>query len=277
MVRPRAAGRGGTVDEAMRGDPGPLLVERRNSGVTLLTLNRPDRRNAMTEEMTAAWSEAMDDLAQDRTVRAVVLTGEGTAFCSGGDLSWISEGDASPDRLRDRMMPFYRTWLAVRDLPMPVFAALNGPAVGAGLCLALACDVRVAGPAARLSAPFLHLGMHSGMAATWLLEQTVGLARTRELLYTGRALDADEALAWGLVSRVAPDPLAAALELAERTAAAAPLAVRLTKAGLARPGRSFEEALEWEALAQPVTLATNDIHKGVQARRERRNPSFEGN
>src|SRR3954447_2469664 len=123
----------------------PLRVTRRDDGVVILTLALPDRRNAMTAELTSAWGETIASLRHDRTVRAVVVTGEGSAFCAGGDLSWIAESpDLSVVALRERMLPFYRQWLSVRDLDVPVIAAVNGPAVGAGLCLALACDIRYA-------------------------------------------------------------------------------------------------------------------------------------
>ena len=122
-----------------------LRVERPSDGVALLVLDNPDQRNAMSDAMTEAWSAAVADLAGDPTVRAVVVTGEGSAFCSGGDTSWIaSEPDATVDDLRRRMLPFYRAWLAIRSLEVPTIAAVNGAAIGAGLCLALACDIRYA-------------------------------------------------------------------------------------------------------------------------------------
>jgi enoyl-CoA hydratase/carnithine racemase len=116
------------------------------------------------------------------------------------------------------------------------------------------------------------------MAASWLLPEAIGLSRARELLYTGRAVQADEALRWGLISGVAEDVVAMSVEVAAGIAGAAPIATRLTKAGLAQAaGGGFEAALQWEALAQPVTMSTTDIHEGIQARREHRAPSFEGN
>src|SRR3954453_20692952 len=209
----------------------PLRVTRRDDGVVILTLALPDRRNAMTAELTSAWGETIASLRHDRTVRAVVVTGEGTAFCAGGDLSWIGESpDLTVDSIRDRMLPFYRAWLSIRDLEAPSIAAVNGHAVGAGLCLALACDLRYVARGAKLSPPFTQLGMHAGMAATWLLPEAVGLPVARELLFTGRALDADEALRLGLVSGVSePDTLLDdTLAVAGRIAAAAPIAIRLT-------------------------------------------------
>jgi len=257
-----------------------LRIERPEDGVVLLTLALPERRNAMTGELTAAWGEAMASLRADTSVRAVVVTGEGRVFCAGGDLSWIGEGsELGVGPIRERMLPFYRTWLAVRELPVPVVAAVNGAAVGAGLCLALACDIRHASETATFSAPFTKLGMHPGMAATYLLPEAVGPVRARELLFTGRVVDAAEAVRIGLADAVhAPEALLpAALDVARGIAAAAPLATRLTKAALARPGhRDVEEALAWEGLAQPVTMASADLREGLRAQAERRPPRFTG-
>jgi enoyl-CoA hydratase len=258
----------------------PLVIDRRDDGVVVLTLDVPDRRNAMTAELTEAWQAAIADLAGDRAVRCVVVTGAGSAFCSGGDVSWIgSEPTAAVDALRTRMMPFYRAWLAIRDLEVPSIAAINGPAIGAGLCLALACDLRYAVPDARLSAPFTRLGMHAGMAATWLLPEAVGLPAARELLLTGRTVDGAEAAALGLINRVLPADgfLGAVLEIASAVASAAPIAIRLTKIALADGGHAgFDAALQWEGLAQPVTLATADLQEGLAAQRDRRKPRFTG-
>ena len=257
-----------------------LRIDRPSEGVVLLTLDQPDQRNAMSEEMTRAWVAAVSDIAGDRSVRAVVVTGAGSAFCSGGNTSWIAgDADATVDELRNRMLPFYRDWLSLRSLEVPTLAAVNGPAVGAGLCLALACDIRYAARSARLAAPFVRLGMHPGMAATWLLPEAVGLAAARDLLLTGRAVDAEEALRLGLVSRVVDDEqlLDEALAAAAAIAGTAPVASRLTKLALADGGHAtYDAALQWEALAQPLTLATEDLQEGIAAAREKRPPEFSG-
>ncbi|HET7531360.1 MAG TPA: enoyl-CoA hydratase/isomerase family protein [Mycobacteriales bacterium] len=258
----------------------PLRVTRRDDGVVILTLALPQRRNAMTAELTGAWQQAIDGLRGDRSARAIVVTGEGTAFCAGGDLSWIGESpDLTVDSIRDRMLPFYRTWLSIRELDVPSIAAVNGHAVGAGLCLALACDLRCAARGAKMSAPFTRLGMHAGMAATWLLPETVGIVRARELLLTGRAVEAEEAERIGLVNGVydADALLDETLKVAASIASAAPIATRLTTAGLRTGGHSsMEDALQFEALAQPVTFATDDLREGIAATRDKRRPVFAG-
>ena len=264
----------------MTADQNHLRIQRPSDGVVLLTLDNPAQRNAMTEQMTEAWSVAMADLAADPGVRVVVVTGEGSAFCSGGDPRWLaSQPDAPVHRQRTRMLGFYRAWLSVRDLEVPTVAAINGPAVGAGLCLALACDIRYAGASARMSVPFVRLGMHAGMAATYTLPNVVGEAHARELLLTGRMVDAEEALRIGLVSSVTPDEsfLGTVLDTAAGIASSAPIPSRLTKVALRDGGHAdFEAAVQWEALAQPTTMATEDLQEGVAASRERRPAVFRG-
>jgi enoyl-CoA hydratase len=249
-----------------------------HDGVVRLTLDNPAMRNAMSDGMTQQWRDHMARLSNDRSVRCVVVTGAGSAFCSGGNTSWIgSEPDKSVDELRDRMEPFYRAWLSIRELEVPTIAAINGPAIGAGLCLALACDLRYAQRGAVMSVPFVRLGMHPGMAATTLLPEAVGLAAARDLLLTGRSVDADEALRIVLVSGVFDDLAESVGAVAEQVAANAPIATRLTKLALRDGGHAnFEAGLQWEALAQPITLATEDLQEGLAAARERRAARFTG-
>ncbi len=245
----------------------------------MLTLDLPAQRNAMTEQLTAAWGSAVQSLRTDDSVRVVLVTGAGSAFCAGGDLGWLGVGSGlSVDGLRSRMLPFYRTWLSIRDLEVPTIAAINGPAVGAGLALALACDLRYCAPDATLSAPFTALGISPGMATTWLLPEVAGLPVARELLLTGRVVTGEEAVDLGLVNRVFPAEglLPAALGVARSIAAKAPVATRLTTVALRDGHRSLTDALRWEALAQPVTMATEDLAEGLAAQRERRPPHFTG-
>ncbi|MCB1253137.1 MAG: enoyl-CoA hydratase/isomerase family protein [Austwickia sp.] len=260
-----------------------LRVERRVSSgrhVAVLTLDQPDKRNAMSDEMTASWGRAARLLADDPQLAAVVITGAGSAFCSGGDLSWLAgEPDATVHDLRLKMLRFYRTWLAVPTLEVPTIAAINGAAIGAGLAVALACDLRFIARTAKVGVPFTALGLHPGMATTWSLPQVVGIAAARDLLLTGRLVGGEEAAQLGLASRAAAaeEVLPLALEAADRIAAAAPIATRLTLRALRDGGHaSFEQAVEWEGLAQAVTMTTSDLQEGLQAAGERRAPQFHG-
>jgi len=257
-----------------------LSVNRTSDGVLTVMLDDPDRRNAMSGPMTDSWVRLMRALAADKDLRAVVVTGSGSAFSSGGDTGWIGAEPGAPvDRLRDKMLPFYRAWLSIRDLEVPTIAAVNGAAVGAGACLALACDLRYAVDTAKFAVPFTQLGMHPGMAATWLLPEVAGIANARELLYTGRAVSGAEAVALGVYNRVFPaaDFAGEVERIAAEIAGTAPIAVKLTKEALVGAGHeSFEAALRWEALAQPITLATEDLQERLAAQREKRAPRFSG-
>jgi enoyl-CoA hydratase/carnithine racemase len=177
------------------------------------------------------------------------------------------------------MLAFYRSWLSIRDLEVPTIAAVNGHAIGAGFALALACDIRYAAADARLGVPFTSLGLHPGMATTWSLPDVAGRAVARDLLLTGRVVSGQEALTLGLVSRALPGDqvLAEAVAAAERVAAAAPIATTLTLQAVRDGGHAtLDDALQWEALAQAVTLATEDVHEGIAAAAAKRVPTFRG-
>lgn len=256
------------------------VIEERSGGIVTLTLNRPDIRNAMTADVTQAFTAAVDRLRGDDAVRAVIVTGAGKAFCAGGDLSFIEPGPgASVPDIRAKMRVFYQQFLAVRTLEVPTIAAINGAAVGAGLCLALACDMRIAADDAKLTTAFTKLGLHPGMAGTYLLTRLVGTARAADLMFTSRVVDGAEAERLGLVNRAVPAAslAAEAHALAEQIAANAPIAMRLVKRAIQLAERAdLETMLEYEALAQPVTMASADLLEGLAAVKEKRAPRFEG-
>lgn len=266
----------------------PLLRFESTDGVAVLTFNDPERLNAMTEAMGRAIAERTAVLAADESVRAVVLTGAGRAFSAGGDLEMLqrmaAEGAADPggptrERQRAFMRRFYGLYLSVRDLPQPTLAAVNGPAIGAGLCVALACDLRIAARNAKLGLNFVRLGIHPGMAATWTLPRLVGPAHAADLLYTGRILEGGEAERIGLVNRaVEPDAvLPETLALARSIAEAAPLAVRGAKRSLAGAlGADLDAQLDAEAREQAVCYESADLAEGLAATRARRPPRFSG-
>jgi enoyl-CoA hydratase/carnithine racemase len=242
----------------------------------------------MSEAMGEALARAVDELAADDAVRAVVLTGAGRAFSAGGDLDMLermardgnaARGGETRQRHEAFMGRFYRLFLRIRALPQPSIAAVNGPAIGAGCCVALACDLRLAAADARLGLNFTRLGIHPGMAASWTLPRLVGPARAAELLLTGRLLDGAEAERIGLVNRAVPREavLDEALALARSIAENAPLAVRGTKRSLARsPEATLDEQLDQEAREQALCYESRDLLEGLAAARARRAPAFEG-
>lgn len=258
----------------------PVLVDRDDAGVVTLTFNRPGVRNAMTGELTDAFGAAIESVRGDARVRAVIVTGAGKAFCAGGDLSWISPGPgADIPSIRAKMRAFYPKFLVVRTLDVPTIAAVNGAAIGAGLCVAMACDIRIASEDAKLSTAFLRLGMHPGMAATYLLTRLVGTARAAELFFTAKTVDGREAERLGLVNRAVPGDalMDDARALAREIAANAPIPMGMVKRALYLAERSdLETMLEYEGLAQPITMATADLLEGLDAVKEKRPPNFEG-
>lgn len=209
-----------------------VLVQVENH-VALVTVNDPDRRNAVTAEISAGLRAAVDAAEANTDVHALIVTGAGKAFCAGADLSAL--GAATEDGLRS----IYDGFLAVANSALPTIAAVNGPAVGAGLNLALAADVRIAGPAALFDPRFQKLGIHPGGGATWMLQRAVGVQAARASLLFGMRFDAEAAVRYGLALEVADDPVAAARELAAGPAAAPRDVVLATKASMratANPG-----------------------------------------
>jgi enoyl-CoA hydratase len=201
--------------------------------VAVITINDPDRRNAVTAEISAALRSAVDAAEANQDVHALIVTGAGKAFCAGANLTAL--GEATEDGLR----VIYDGFLAVANCALPTIAAVNGAAVGAGLNLALAADVRIAGPAALFDPRFQKLGIHPGGGATWMLQRAVGPQVARASLLFGMSFDAEEAVRHGLALRVAEDPVAAARELAAGPANAPREVVIATKASMratANPG-----------------------------------------
>jgi enoyl-CoA hydratase len=249
-------------------------------GIGRLTLDRPEERNAMTLEMGREIERAVAAFNADTNVRVVIVTGAGKAFSAGGNLKTLGReaglSSDAPDLGGGET--FYKAFLSVRDLAVPSIAAVNGHAIGAGLCFALGCDLRIVHRDAKLGMTFVKLGIHPGIAATWNLPRLIGASRAADLLYTGRLVDAQEALAMGLASRVAGDDFRATVEgLAAEIAANGPVAIRLLKETLrGTAGRSIDEAVAREASAQAETFRTDDAREGIQAMMDKRAPKFRG-
>jgi enoyl-CoA hydratase/carnithine racemase len=255
----------------------------RDGHVATLTLNRPEARNAMTPPMGEEVRDAVEAVRADHDARVLVVTGAGTAFSGGGDLAMLARdagvGDGAGHGMGGPPRDFYKRFLSVRTLAIPTIAAINGHAIGAGLCFALGCDIRIVAAHAKMGMTFTKLGIHPGMGATHLLPRLIGTARACELLFTGRIIDAAEAERLGIVSRVvARDAFAAAVrELAAEIAAAGPIAVRLTKRALYRGVESsLDDALDLESMQQAATFKTADAREGVKAVLEKREPKFVG-
>ncbi|MDX6616843.1 MAG: hypothetical protein QOD60_1934 [Solirubrobacterales bacterium] len=228
-----------------------LLVERPAEKIRLLTLNRPDKLNAMTAELCGALHEQLDVIAADRSCRAIVITGAGRGFCAGLDLQGFGEapGNDGTDPARDRLANqehMSRMILKLRSTPQPVIAAVNGPAAGLGFALTLGSDIRYAARSAVFRAAFLNIGVSNcDMATSWLLPRLIGASRSHELMLTARKVSAEEAERIGLVADVVDDEklIEHSVERAQEIAAWAPWGVRLTKQGM------------WAALEIPAELA----------------------
>jgi 2-(1,2-epoxy-1,2-dihydrophenyl)acetyl-CoA isomerase len=259
-----------------------LLVET-SAGVCTVTLNRPDSLNSLNEQMTTDLANVLKQLRRDDAARCVVLTGAGRAFCSGQDLGDLKKKYSDPafvphlgDDLRRRYNPIV---LGLRELEKPVIAAVNGVAAGAGLSLALACDLRVASDKASFIEVFVNVGLVPDSASTFFLPRLVGLGKALELCFTGDKVSAEEALRIGLVNRVVPadDLPKAAGELAARLANLPTKAIGLTKRLLNRAASSDLSAqLEAEAFLQETAALTADHREGVLAFFEKRPPKFQG-
>jgi enoyl-CoA hydratase/carnithine racemase len=258
------------------------LIYERQGQVAVLTFNRPTRMNAMGNKLKEEIPRAMQRAEADPEVRAIVITGAGPAFCSGGDVKEMSELRAagSGRSIKEKTQPSRdATLLSIYEARKPVIAAVNGAAAGAGMNLALAADIRIASTTARFSQAFVKRGLPPDTGGTYLLPRVVGLAKACELAFTGDTIDADEALRLGVVSRlVAPEELMnVSLELAKRIADGPPVAITLCKQSLHRGADgSLRDALARETAAFNVCAETEDANEGLMAFFEKRPPRFKG-
>ncbi len=261
-----------------------LIVEEPAPRVRQLTLNRPDALNTATSELCEALHVELRSIAAERSVRAVVLTGAGRGFCAGVDLRGYgaAPGNDGSDEPRDRLVNqehMSRVILGLRELPQPVIAAVNGPAAGFGLALALASDIRYAAPEAVFRAAFINIGLSNcDMGTSWLLPRLIGASRSHELMLTGRRLGAEEALRIGLVADVVGEGrlLERALEAAQQIASLAPWGVRLTKQGMwaALEIPSEQAAVEYEDRQQIMATFSRAVPEAAGAFLEKRPAEF---
>src|SRR6188472_2871480 len=239
-------------------------------GVHVLTLADPAKRNAIGFETAAELVRAVDGLAADPAARALLVAAEGPAFCAGADFPDVF-GEVRPTaEMRAALRRYYECFLRIRALPFPTFAAVDGPAIGAGLNLALSCDVRVASSRARFGATFTRIGLHPGGGCSYFLVKALGRERALRLLLEGGILDGEAAHAAGLVSELAEDPLAAALELARQAAALEPwLARAVVEAVDLATTATFDAVLEFESWAQAESTRSEATRAHVRRLSER--------
>jgi len=257
------------------------LIETVADGVATLTLNRPDRLNALSAPILEGLLEALPRLARDPAVGAIVLTGAGRAFCAGGDVKRMAEEqvergfEEAVTQLRGKM----EVSRLLHEIPKPTIAMVNGPAAGAGMAMALACDLRFAGQSARFVTAFANVGFSGDFGGSYFLSKLVGTGKARELYYTAEPIDAAQALALGLVNRVVPDGTLAevTMEFAARLARGPRIALGLMKQNFnAAESGTLAELLDLEARGQIATGRTNDHKEAARAFVEKRAPVFAG-
>ena len=253
--------------------------------VAAVSFNRPEKRNALGDIVTPALREILLVLEADPAVRVVVITGVGKAFCAGGDIKDMAAGDLSAgrsidDRIRELQQRQQTLTLRLFELAKPTIAALPGAAAGAGMCIALACDIRIGGTSAFYAPGYAAVGLSGDYGGSWQLTQLVGPAKAKEIYFTGRRVQAEEALALGLLNEiVADDDLPARTkELAAQIANGPPLAIRYMKQNINRATQAdFKTCLDWEADRLVRVAQTEDHKEAVRAFVEKNAPVFKGN
>lgn len=257
------------------------LLETVTNRIATLTLNRPDRLNALSTPILDGLLEALPRLGADAEIAVVVLTGAGRGFCAGGDVKSMAEGSSqlgvedAVERLRGRM----EVSRLLHEIPKPTIAMVNGPAAGAGLAMALACDLRIASESARFITAFAKVGFSGDFGGSYFLSKLVGTGKARELYFTGDPLDSRQALALGVVNAVVPDLelLNATMALARRLAGGPNIALGLMKQNFnAAENGTLSELLDLEALHQIQTAGTEDHLEAARAFVDKRAPIFKG-
>ncbi len=256
--------------------------------IATITLNRPERRNALSDDLTPAFRQALLDIEADTDVRVLIVTGAGKAFCAGGDVGGLGknfaarmggEGGTVEDSIRALQHKQNTLSLRLYRFAKPAIAVLPGPAAGAGMSLALACDIRIASEGAFLASGFVRIGLSGDYGGSWYLTKLVGPGRAKEIYMTGRRVGAEEALALGIFNNVVPagELSAAALDLAQSLAQGPPTALRYIKENINRAATTdLGNCLDMEADRMVRCTRTGDHQEGVDAFKEKRAPEFKG-
>lgn len=260
-----------------------VLYERKHN-ISVITLNDPHNRNSLFGDVLERFADTLQQLNGDSSARVAILTGAGSSFCAGANLKRIGADDGLANLSPQEVRRFYRTTVhrvvsALADLEVPIIAAVNGPAYGAGCDIACMCDIRIASQTAKFCEAFVKLGVTPGDGGAWFMQRLIGPEHYAEMAFTGDPIDARQALAWGLVSRVVPPEqlMPEALTLAERIGSNAPLALRMTKR-LIRDGQQspLSTHLELCGALNAIAHGTADHREAVDSYIKKRTPQFSG-
>ena len=259
------------------------IAVRKKHGIVTLTMNRPEKLNAINARMEEEFAAALDEIAADREARVFILTGAGRAFCVGGDIietAGTSRFGATVAEIASSLREtYFRTTLALRNLPLPTIAMVNGIASGWGFDLVLACDLKIASESARFNSAFVKVGLTPATGGVWLMPRSMGMSKAAELIFTGDFISAEEAGKLGILNKIVPDQdlEGETMNLAVRLSDAPPLALKLAKLQLIKGlTNDFKGALEAAADYQAVCLASEDFKEGVLSFQEKRSGKFKG-
>ncbi len=261
-----------------------ILCEKKD-GIGILTLNRPERINAISPQMTTELGDAIVDFDADDEVRVLLIKGAGRGFCSGADVGGMPGGDQQPQRprnaeeIRRNFRGAQKVVLGLQRMEKPTIAQIHGPCVGAGWDLVSACDIRYGSDECRFMVAFIRIGLFPGWGGTWLMPRIMGVAKAAEYLFTGDFLGAEEALRLGVLNKVVPlDKLEEeTMALAKKIAAGPPIAIRLSKLQLYKGlEMDLETAMQMAAACETITLTSEDHKEGVAAFREKRKAEYKG-
>ncbi|KUG03449.1 enoyl-coa hydratase [hydrocarbon metagenome] len=256
-----------------------LSFEKRDR-IAILTLNKPETLNALTFKMGEEFAKVIDHLKYDQEVRVLIITGQGHSFCSGGDLkSTFDMYNDPPAQAQQNAFNFYQGFLSIRSLDIPTIAVIRGHTIGAGLCLAMACDMIIASTDTKLSMSFIKVGINPGMGGTYLLPRLIGTAKAMEMCLLGEAIDAQEACRIGLINHVVDHEqlMEFSLNFAGRIANNPPIPARFIKKSIYQGlNKNLDEVLIVESFAQVTCSSTEDMKEAIAAFKEKRSPSFKG-